>query len=175
METVQPHIALIVAMAGNGVIGLNNQLPWHLPGDLKYFKAVTMGKPIIMGRKTFESIGKALPGRANIVVTGNMEFSAQGVEIVHSPGQAVQLGSAIALRDGCEEVMVIGGAGLYRELLPVATRLYLTEVQAEVVGDTYFPDFDRTQWQEQRREDFDAAGLNSYDYSFVVFERPPEE
>lgn len=170
-EVVEPVISLIVAMASNGVIGRNNQLPWYLPNDLKYFKAATMGKPIVMGRKTFESIGKPLPGRANIVVTTNKDFIADGVKVVHSPEQALRLGRDIAFVDGVDEVMVIGGAELYRELLPRAGRLYLTEVHAEVEGDAWFPELDRNQWQEQEREDFQAEGPNPYDYSFVVYHR----
>jgi dihydrofolate reductase len=163
---------MIVAMARNGAIGLDNQLPWYLPNDLKHFKSVTMGKPIIMGRKTYESIGKPLPGRTNIVVTANSGFRAEGVEVVHSPEQAVQLGLAIARRDGCDELLVIGGAELYRALLPQASRLYLTEVQADVAGDAFFPDFHRAQWQELSREDFKAGVAGDFGHSFVVYQRP---
>lgn len=166
-----PEVSLIVAMASNGVIGRNNQLPWYLPNDLKYFKAVTMGKPIIMGRKTFESIGKPLPGRVNIVVTTNRDFVADGVKVVHDPAEALALADSIAFLDGVDEVMVIGGAQLYEALLPRADRLYLTEVHAAVEGDAFFPDFERANWQEQERKDYTAEGPNPYDYSFVVYNK----
>ncbi len=167
----EPLVSLIVAMASNRVIGRNNQLPWHLPNDLKYFKAVTMGKPIVMGRKTFESIGKPLPGRVNIVVTTNPAFAAEGVRVVHSPDEALKLGKDIASLDGASEVMVIGGSQLYQEMLSRAQRLYLTEVKAEVDGDTLFPPVDWSGWREREREEFIAQGPNPYDYSFVVYER----
>ncbi len=164
-------VAMIVAMANNRVIGRNNQLPWHLPNDLKYFKATTMGKPIIMGRKTYESIGKPLPGRANIVVSRNQNFSAEGVQVVYSVTEALELAESIAIADGAEEVMLIGGAQLYLEALPRIHRLYLTQVHADVEGDALFPELDWSQWRERGREDFSAEGANPYAYSFVVFQR----
>ncbi len=165
------RLALIAAMASNRVIGRNNQLPWYLPGDLKYFKQITMGKPLIMGRKTFESIGKPLPGRANIIVTRNPEFQFSGVTIVGSLEQAIEHAEAVALIDGVDEAMVIGGAELYALALPEADRLYLTQVHAEVDGNVWFPEFDATVWQEVARENFDAEDPNPYDYSFVVLDR----
>ena len=170
-DPTEPIVSMIVAMASNRVIGRNNQLPWYLPNDLKYFKAATMGKPIVMGRKTFESIGRPLPGRANIVVTSNPEFTAEGVKVVHSPEEAMRLGKDIAFVDGAKEVMVIGGSQLYQEMLPLAQRLYLTEVKAEVEGDALFPLVDWSGWQEQGREEFKAQAPNPYDYSFVVYNR----
>lgn len=167
-------IAMIVAMAENRVIGRNNQLPWYLPGDLKYFKMTTMGKPLIMGRKTYESIGKPLPGRANIVVTGNRNYAAEGVRVVHSVDEAIQLASSIAIVDGAKEVMVIGGAELYKELLPRTQRLYLTKIHASVDGDACFPSLNWGLWQELNREDFVAEGPNPYDYSFIVYQRSGE-
>ena len=167
-------IAMIVAMAENRVIGRNNQLPWYLPGDLKYFKATTMGKPVIMGRKTYESIGKPLPGRANIVVTGNENYSADGVSVVHSIEEALQRAKSVAVADGAKEIMVIGGAELYKEFLPNIKRLYLTKIHASVDGDAYFPTLDWRQWQELGREDFDAEGPNPYNYSFIVYQRSGE-
>ncbi len=163
--------ALIVAMAQNRVIGRNNKLPWYLPNDLKYFKQVTMGKPIIMGRLTFESIGKPLPGRVNIVVTRNSEWQAEGVRVSHSLDEACELAASIAQIDGQHEVMVIGGDQIYQAALPMVDRLYLTEVHAEVDGDAYFPEFDRESWQEVVREDFEASEPNPYAYSFVVLDR----
>jgi dihydrofolate reductase len=167
-------LSLAWAMAQNRVIGRNNNLPWHLPEDLKYFKRITMGKPIIMGRKTFESIGKALPGRPNIVVTHNPDYSADGIRVVSSLEEARSLSESIVETDGMEEAVVIGGAEIYRLAMPLADRLYLTEIHADVEGDTYFPEFDRSLWQEVTRLDFDAEGLNPYNYSFIVLE-PREE
>lgn len=164
-------LSLIVAMAENHVIGRNNQLPWYLPEDLKYFKRVTMGKPVIMGRKTFESIGKPLPGRTNIVVTRNGDYRAEGIKVVNTLEAARDLCDSIAVVDGTEEAMVIGGAQIYAQALSMADRLYLTEVHAEVEGDASFPDFDRNEWQELGRETFQATEPNPYDYSFIVLDR----
>ncbi len=163
--------SIMVAMAENRVIGRNNKLPWYLPNDLKYFKQVTMGKPVVMGRLTFESIGKPLPGRTNIVVTRNTEWQSEGVRVVHSLEQAYELAASIAEIDGVDELMIIGGDQIYRSALDSIDRLYLTEVHAEVAGDAWFPDFDRDQWREIAREDFAASEPNPYDYSFVVLER----
>lgn len=164
-------LALIVAVAENGVIGRNNALPWHLPGDLQYFRRITMGKPIIMGRRTFDSIGKPLPGRANIVITRSDSFAAEGIQVVHSLDEACALAEDIALIDGAEEVVVMGGAAIYREALPRATRIYLTRVHAEVPGDVYLPDLDLSDWREVSRERVEAEAPNPYDYSFLVYER----
>lgn len=171
LSGVDIKVSMIVAMAENRVIGRNNQLPWYLPEDLKYFKSVTIGKPIVMGRKTYESIGRPLPGRTNIVVTRNPDFKAEGIKVVSSIGEAIKLADSIATIDGSEELMVIGGAQLYADILPSVDRLYLTEVHAEVEGDAYFPEVDLTQWHEIGRESFQAQGPNPYDYSFVVLER----
>lgn len=164
-------VSMIVAMATNRVIGRDNKLPWYLPNDLKYFKQVTMGKPILMGRKTFESIGKPLPGRCNIVMTRDQSWSAEGVRVVHSLEDAVSLASQIAEIDGQDELMIIGGDQIYQLALPKADRLYLTEVHAEVEGDAFFPEFERGQWKEIGREDFNAEDPNPYDYSFVVLDK----
>lgn len=163
--------SMIVAMAENRVIGVNNQLPWYLPNDLKYFKQVTMGKPILMGRKTFESIKKPLPGRTNIVITRSQDWSAEGVKVVHSLEQAFDLGESICEIDGQSEVMIIGGDQIYQTSLADVDRIYLTKVHAEVKGDAYFPEVDWSEWQEVGREDFEAEGPNPYDYSFIVFDR----
>lgn len=165
------HLAIIVAASENGVIGRNNALPWHLPGDLQYFKRVTMGKPILMGRKTFESIGRPLPGRTNVVITRNPDFSAEGIRVVESLAAALRLAEDIALVDGVEELVVIGGAEIYREALPLAQRLYLTEVHASIEGDAWLPEIDWADWREVQRERHAAEGNNPYDYSFVVYER----
>jgi len=164
-------LAVIVAAAENGVIGRDNALPWHLPGDLQYFKRVTMGKPIVMGRKTYESIGRPLPGRSNIVITRNPDFCAGGVRVVASLDDALQMAGDIALIDGVEELVVIGGADIYREAIPRATRLYVTEVHANVEGDAYLPEIDWSQWREIDRERHLAGETNPYDYSFVVYRR----
>jgi len=162
---------MIWAMSRNRTIGRTNALPWHLPEDMKYFKRVTMGKPIIMGRKTWESIGRPLPGRTNIVITRDPTYIAEGVKIVRTLDEAISLAQSIALIDGADEAVVIGGAQIYALALPLAQRLYMTQVHAEVEGDAFFPQFDLTQWEELGREDFSASGQNPYDYSFVVLER----
>ncbi len=163
-------IALIVAMAQNRVIGKDNQLPWHLPDDLKFFKATTMGKPIIMGRKTYESIGKPLPGRCNIVLSHRAAYSAEGIKVARDVEAAIELASSIATRDQASEIMVIGGAGVYQAFLPRADRLYVTRVHAQVDGDVYFPKIE-TGWHEVKREDHAAQGNNPYDYSFTTLVR----
>jgi len=165
-------LSLMWAMSRNRVIGRNNALPWHLPEDLKYFKRVTMGKPIIMGRKTWESIGRPLPGRSNIVITRQSDYRVpEGVKVVASLEEALRMAENICLIEGGDEAVVIGGAEIYAAALPQAQRLYLTQVHAEVQGDAFFPEFDIMQWHELGREDFEAAGPNPHDYSFVILER----
>ena len=163
-------LSMIVAVAENGVIGRNNSLPWYLPNDLKYFKQTTMGKPVIMGRKTYESIGKPLPGRTNIVITRQADYQPEGVKVVSSVEAARELAESVCLIDGQEEAMIMGGAEIYALALPHTDRLYLTEVHADVEGDAFFPEYDKSLWQEVAREDFAAEGPNPYNYSFVVFE-----
>ena len=158
-------ISLIAAMAENHVIGRNNQLPWRLPADLKRFKALTMGKPIVMGRKTWESLGRPLPGRTNIVITRDIGYQAEGCVVVHSIDQALEVAA------GSDEVMVIGGAKLYQQMLDRADRLYLTLVKSDVEGDTWFPEFDLTQWHEVQREAHSRDDKNEFDYEFVLLER----
>jgi dihydrofolate reductase len=164
-------LSVIVAVAENLVVGKNNALPWHLSEDLQYFKRTTLGKPIVMGRKTFESIGRPLPGRTNIVITGNPEYFAQGIKIVSSLEQALELAQDIALVDDARELMVIGGAAVYAAAIPVADRLYVTEVHAEVEGDAYLPSIEWGNWVESSRERHMAIAPNPYDYSFVVYDR----
>ncbi|MDP1932262.1 MAG: type 3 dihydrofolate reductase [Gammaproteobacteria bacterium] len=164
-------LALIWAMARNRTIGRNNALPWLLPEDMKYFKRVTMGKPIIMGRKTWDSIGRPLPGRTNIVITRDRTFHADGVKVVHTLDDALSLAENISLIDGAEEVVVIGGAEIYALALPRADRLYMTQVHADVDGDAHFPAFNLDEWQELTREDHQASDPNPYDYSFIILER----
>lgn len=164
------RLSIIVAAAENGVIGRNNALPWHLSEDLQHFKRLTLGKPILMGRKTFESIGRPLPGRTNIVISTNPDYQPDGVRVVGSLPDALALAESIALIDGAEELMVIGGAQIYAEALPRAQRLYLTRVHAEVEGDAFLPAIDWSQWRETARERHTAVPPNPYDYSFVVYE-----
>jgi dihydrofolate reductase len=158
-------ISLVVAMAGNRVIGRDQALPWHLPADLAHFKALTMGKPILMGRKTWESIGRPLPGRLNLVLTRDPGYQAGGATTVTS------VDAAIDACTGAPELMVIGGAGVYRDLLPAANRLYLTEVSTNVDGDTYFPELDMSEWREVSREQRQADEKNACDMSFVILDR----
>jgi len=159
------RVSLIAALADNGVIGRENRLPWRLSADLQRFKRLTMGKPVVMGRKTWESIGKPLPGRSNIVVTRDAGFGAEGCIVVHGIEQALDAAG------DCDEVMVMGGANLYRQMLPRADRLYLTQVRADVEGDTRFPPFDTDEWVEVHRESHRADEKNQYDYDFIVLDR----
>jgi dihydrofolate reductase len=165
MSAVRPLVSLIVAMAQNGVIGRANALPWRLPEDLKRFRAFTLDKPILMGRKTFESLGRPLPGRANLVLTRDRAWFSHGVIVVHSVEEAlVQAASS-------DELVAIGGAQIYRLVLPFARRLYLTHVHADVAGDTYFPDFDATQWADLECSTHPADDQHAYPITFVTLER----
>jgi dihydrofolate reductase len=164
MPCAQPLVSLIVAMAQNGVIGRDNALPWRLPEDLKRFKAFTLGKTLLMGRKTYESIGRPLPGRANLVLTRDRGFLAPGVVVVHSVEEALAHAAS-------NEMVAIGGAEIYRLVLPFARRLYLTHVHADVPGDTYFPDFDPTQWVDVEWRMHPADEQHAYPLTFVTLER----
>jgi dihydrofolate reductase len=161
----RPLVSLVVAMAENGVIGNANRLPWHLPADLRHFKSVTWGKPLLMGRKTFDSIGKALPGRRNLVLTRNREFQAEGVEVVAS------LDEALAATRNDEELMVIGGAEIFRKVLPIADRMYVTRVHAAIAGDTRFPAVDWNAWKCLSRSQQRADEKNAHDLTFLVLEQ----
>jgi len=161
------HVSFVVAMDRNRVIGLNQGLPWHLPRDLRRFEALTLGKVVLMGRRTHEAIGRPLPGRRNLVLTRAPGYATPGCEVVHSLEEAL----ARAAESG--ELMVIGGAEIFRQLLSRATRLYLTEIDAAVDGDTWFPDLDRSEWREVEREDVPADERNPYPLSFVTLERVP--
>lgn len=152
-------------MAKNGVIGRGNAMPWHLPADLKRFKALTLGKPILMGRKTHESIGRALPGRDNLVLTHARDWRAEGVTAVHSVHEALQRAAPSA------ELAVIGGAQVYRLTLPLATRIYLTQVLADVDGDTFFPQFSLDEWREVECSEHAADERHAYTMKFVTLER----
>jgi dihydrofolate reductase len=165
MSAGPPLISLIVAMAQNGVIGRDNSLPWRLPEDLKRFRAYTLGKPILMGRKTFESLGRPLPGRTNLVLTRARSWSADGVIVVHSVEEALMQAAA------SDELVVIGGAEIYRLVLPVARRIYLTHVHADVPGDITFPEFDSTQWADVECSSQPADDEHAYPLTFVTLER----
>jgi dihydrofolate reductase len=168
-------VALILARGDNGVIGRDGGLPWHLSGDLKFFKAQTLGKPIVMGRKTFQSIGRPLPGRPNLVITRDPDFRAEGVEVFTEVAAALARAQALAAASGAAEVMVIGGGQIYDLTLPLARRVYLTEVHASPQGDTAFPDLDPATWTEIRRDPPVSGGAGQPDFSIVVLERtaPP--
>jgi len=166
-----PQLSLVCALASNRTIGINNQLPWHLPRDLAHFKAVTMGHPIIMGRKTFDSIGRPLPGRPNIVVSRQSEWGREGVTVVNNLAGAIACASEVAQSAGQREIMLIGGASLYKQALPLAQRLYLTEVHADIPGDAFFPAFSSDEWPEVSREEWPADDKNSLACAFVVYER----
>lgn len=164
------YIAMIAAMAKNRVIGKDNGMPWHLPADLKHFKSVTLGKPVIMGRKTYASIGKALPGRTNIVITRSTDFRPADAHVVASPDEAIHFAQQHC--SDADEIMVIGGGTIYSALLPRADRLYLTFIDAEIDGDTRFPDYDsESQWQVTASEQHDADDKNPYAYQFVTLEK----
>ncbi|MEN9932438.1 MAG: dihydrofolate reductase [Pseudomonadota bacterium] len=161
-------ITLVVARARNGVIGNKGALPWHLPADLKRFKAITIGKPVVMGRKTFESIGKPLPGRQNIVLTRQAGWTAQGVTVVPNLAEAIAAAGLDPRVRG--HIMIIGGAEIYALALPIATRVELTEVDAEPEGDTILPPFDPARWAEVARETHAAQG-DTPGYDFITLER----
>lgn len=158
-------LSLIVAVGENNEIGKDGKMPWHLPADLKHFKALTLGRPVIMGRRTFAAIGKPLPGRRNIVVSRNPKFNAPGCETARS------LTDALVLAAGAKEIMLIGGGELYREALPRAQRIHLTRVHARFDADTFFPPLDSAEWKETAREDHAADERNPFAYSFVMLER----
>lgn len=158
-------LALIVATGENNEIGKDGRMPWHLPADLKHFKSLTLGKPVIMGRRTYEAIGKPLPERRNIVVTHNPEFRAPGCEL------AASFTDALVIASGVPEIIVIGGAQIYRDALPRAQRIYLTRVHARFDADTFFPQLDAAEWREIAREDHAADERNPFNYSFSTLER----
>ncbi|MEH6446487.1 MAG: dihydrofolate reductase [Oceanospirillaceae bacterium] len=164
-------LAIIVAQSNNRVIGKDNDLPWRLPKDLQYFKQVTLGKPIIMGRKTYESIGKPLPGRVNIVITNNKGFTAEGTQVVNSLQGAIELAESICKDAEQPEAMLIGGAQIYQQAISLADTLYITEVDAVIEGDAFFPEYDRADYSEQKRVKHLADVKNPYDYSFVVYQK----
>lgn len=158
-------LSLIVAMDEQGIIGRDNELPWRLSSDLRHVRATTMGKPIIMGRRTHESIGRPLPGRENIIITRNNDYESEGCTVLTT------IDDALVHCRNHEEVIIMGGAELYQQTLSRVSRIYLTEVHARVKGDAYFPKYNGEEWREITREDFRADDNNEFDYSFVVLER----
>ena len=165
VPVIPPPITLIVAVTDSGVIGRDNSLPWHLPDDLKRFKRLTLGKPMVMGRKTFESIGKPLPGRQNIVVTRDTNYRREGITVVHDLDAALQAAGA------APEVMVIGGAELFRLCLPRAARVHLTRVHGDIAGDVVWPELDIREWQVIEREPHDADPQHAYAMTFELWEK----
>ncbi len=157
---------MIAAMANNRIIGQDNKMPWHLPADLQHFKRVTMSKPVIMGRKTFESIGRPLPGRKNIIISRNAHYSAEGIEVVTSPEEA------LLLVKGCEEVMIIGGGNIYQQFLNQANTLYLTFIDLAVEGDTQFPDYEKVaDWLLVEEQSNQPDEKNLHQYKFVTLDK----
>jgi dihydrofolate reductase len=165
MSQERPRISLIVAMAKNRVIGANQSIPWHLPGELKMFKAITMGHHMIMGRNTWESINRLLPGRTTVVVTRQRDYRVEGAIV------APTLDAALAACGNDSEIFVIGGAQLYEAALPRADRIYLTEIDAVVAGDTYMPEFDLREWRAHSVTDYPADEKNPYRYTLTVLDR----
>lgn len=163
-------VALIWAMAENRVIGIDNKMPWYLPKDLQFFKQCTWAKPVIMGRKTHESIGRPLPGRTNIIITRNQDFTAKGCKVVHSLEAALELADQCCLIDGGEEIIIMGGAEIYQQSMAHADKLYITKVHANVEGDAYFPEYDENQWQEVSHQECKKEGTGEYDYGFYVYQ-----
>jgi dihydrofolate reductase len=161
----ESRLSIIVAMAKNRTIGVNNTLPWRCPEDLKHFKALTMGHPMIMGRKTFDSIGKPLPGRTTVVVTRNFDMKIEGCVMAHSLQEAI---NACA---GDEEIFIVGGAELYRQAIALMDTLYITEIQQDVEGDAHFPEFDQNAWQETSREIRSQETPQPLNYHFVTYRR----
>ncbi|HVK98926.1 MAG TPA: dihydrofolate reductase [Dongiaceae bacterium] len=162
-------ISLIVAKADNDVIGRNNQMPWHLPADLKHFKARTLGKPIVMGRKTFDSLGRVLPGRPHVVISRTQLTLPDNCHLAHSLQDALTKARALTT-DSSNEVVVIGGAEIYRLALPLVDTLYVTEVHLSPEGDAFFPALDQSQWQETERQDVPAGADSAIAYSIVTYQ-----
>lgn len=166
-----PIIALVVAIGENGAIGKDGNLPWRLSSDLKFFRKVTLGKPVIMGRRTYESLGRLLDQRVNIILTRQTDYTVPGAIVAHSLGKALAAGAGAAEQGKAGEVAVIGGADVFREVLPFARRIYLTEVKARPEADTWFPEFDKAEWREVSREPHQPGPKDDYPFSFVLLER----
>ncbi len=166
-----PKVVLVAAVAENGVIGRDNALPWRLKSDLQHFRRLTIGRPVVMGRKTYESIGKPLKDRTNIVITRDPAYAAEGIVVAHSFDKAMQIAHDDAKERGADEIAVIGGSGVFNESLPIADRLEITEVHAAPEGDTFFPPIDKQLWREIARVRHPAAPQDDADVSFITYER----
>ncbi|SFE08978.1 dihydrofolate reductase [Nitrosomonas sp. Nm166] len=164
-------LSILVAMARNRVIGQNNKLPWHLPVDLKHFKSLTMDHIIIMGRKTYESIGRPLPGRTSIVITHQKNFKALGATVVHSVEEALQVCKQVSIIN--HEHFIIGGEEIFRQTLKICQRMYITEIQRDFEGDTFFPEFDPNDWKETQRDKHYSDQDNNMEYHFIILDRKP--
>jgi dihydrofolate reductase len=164
-------VAMIAAVASNGVIGAGGAMPWRLPSDFAFFKRTTMGKPLLMGRKTFESIGKPLPGRTNIVITRQRGYQPEGVLVIDDPEAALDHAQTIAAADGVDEVMVAGGATIYRALMPRAERLYITHVEIAPEGDAFFPPIDPAEWSVEAELDVPAGDRDTASFRVIVYTR----
>lgn len=175
MKKTKTPVALILAVAQNGAIGKGAGLPWHIPAEMKYFMQTTLGKPVIMGRKTFETLPVPLPRRTNIIVTRDKTYSCEGIVVAHSLEEALHQADAIALRDGVAEIMVAGGAEIYRLALSVADKLYFTRVNFDAEGDAYFDDIDWSQWRLEQQEDFPAQDVKTPSYTVMVWRRATEQ
>lgn len=169
--SASPVLSMIVAKSRNNVIGRDGDLPWRLTGDLQHFKRTTLGKPVLMGRKTFESLGRPLPGRSNLVLSRDREYRAKGAENLHTLPDLIGRGYEIAGETGANEVMIIGGAMLYRACLRYAQRLYLSNVDVDIDGDAYFPKLDLENWLEISKTDFPKDDKNDYAYSVLRYDR----
>lgn len=173
-DVTPPDIIVVVAAAENGVIGRDNKLPWRLPSDLQHFKALTFGKPIVMGRKTFQSIGRALPGRTNIVVTRDASFQAEGIVTAASLDAALELAASDAQQRGAEAIAVIGGADIFAQAMPLVSRIEFTRVHAHPEGDAHFATPDPFTWEEVAREKHHAGAGDSADFTYVTYLRRPQ-
>lgn len=160
-------VSAIFAVSENNVIGKGNDLPWRMPADLKYFKKTTLGHPVIMGRKSFESIGRPLPGRHNIVLTRDPEYTAEGISVVHTLSEALES----AAKEDAEEVFVIGGGQIYEKAFAFCDRLYITRIHSEVEGDVFLPELDFSDWNLISEENHKSDGKNIHDYTFCIYER----
>lgn len=160
-------LSAIVAISANNVIGKDNELPWYLPADLKYFKRTTLGHPVIMGRKSYDSIGRPLPKRTNIIVTRDPYYISSNILVAHSIGEAVDLAKDME----SEETFIIGGAMIYESSLPLLDRMYITEVNANIEGDTFFPEWNQEEWKLISEEHHTSDEKNEFDYAFKIYER----
>lgn len=171
MNKTKTPVALILAVAQNGVIGKGDGLPWQIPAEMKYFMKTTLGKPVIMGRKTFETLPAPLPRRTNIIITRDKTYAREGIVVAHSLEEALQRADAIAQRDGVDEIMIAGGAEIYRQALPIADLLYFTRVNIDAEGDAYFDDIDWSQWRLEKQEDFAALDDKTPGYTVMLWQR----